>query len=104
MTPPATLEGMEDQRRARFVGLYENHVDRVMSYCLRHLAPATAEDAVSDTFLLAWRKLDEVPAEPIGWLIVTARNTIRNRYRTQTREPLINHGLAAAHRGGWAWQ
>ncbi len=60
-------------------------MDAVMLYCLRHLAPATAEDAVSDTFLVAWRKLDEVPSEPRGWLIVTARNTIRNRYRTQAR-------------------
>ncbi len=65
------------------MALYEGHVDAVMSYSLRHLAPASAEDAVSDTFLVAWRKLDEVPPEPRGWLIVTARNTIRNRYRTQ---------------------
>jgi len=76
---------MEDQRRRSFVALYEDHVDVVMSYCLRHLAPTNAEDAVSDTFLVAWRKLDEIPPEPRGWLIVTARNTIRNRYRTQSR-------------------
>lgn len=76
---------MEDQRRRRFVALYEDHVDAVMSHCLRHLAPPAAEDAVSDTFLITWRKLDQVPAEPRGWLIVTARNTIRNRYRTQAR-------------------
>ncbi|RMB62262.1 RNA polymerase sigma factor [Tessaracoccus antarcticus] len=76
---------MEHQRRARFVALYEDHVDAVMLHCLRHLAPAVAEDAVSDTFMTAWRKLDDVPPEPRGWLIVTARNTIRNRYRTQAR-------------------
>ncbi len=67
------------------MALYEDHADAVMSYCLRHLAPSAAEDAVSDSFLIAWRKLDEVPLEPRGWLIVTARNTIRNRYRTQAR-------------------
>ncbi len=76
---------MEDERRSRFVALYEDHVDAVMSYCLRHLVPTNAEDAVSDTFLIAWRKLDDVPHDCRGWLIVTARNTIRNRYRTQTR-------------------
>ncbi len=77
--------GMKDDRRARFVALYEDHADAVMSYCLRLLDASTAEDAVSDTFLTAWRKLDDVPQEPRGWLIVTARNTIRNRYRTQAR-------------------
>ena len=76
---------MSDHRRTRFVDLYEAHSDAVMAYCLRHLAPAAAEDAVSDTFLTTWRKLDAVPPEPRGWLIVTARNTIRNRYRTQSR-------------------
>ncbi len=76
---------MDDDRRSRFVALYEDHADAVMSYCLRHLTPSAAEDAVSDTFLTAWRKLDDVPAEARGWLIVTARNTIRNRYRTQAR-------------------
>lgn len=73
---------MEDLRRSRFVALYE---DAVMSSCLRHLPPSAAEDAVSDAFLIVWRKLDEVPQEPPGWLIVTARNTIRNRYRAQAR-------------------
>ncbi len=73
--------------------LYEDHVDAVMSHCLRHLSPSTAEDAVSDTFLVAWRKLDEIPPEPRGWLIVTARNTIRNRYRTQARTMALTDRL-----------
>lgn len=75
------------------MALYENHVDAVMLHCLRHLSPASAEDAVSDTFLVAWRKLDEVPLEPRGWLIVTARNTIRNRYRTQARSLALEDRL-----------
>ncbi len=57
ISSPATLRGMEDQRRSRFVALYEGHVDAVMSYCLRHLVPTNAEDAVSDTFLVAWAKV-----------------------------------------------
>ncbi|MEO7588043.1 MAG: sigma-70 family RNA polymerase sigma factor [Arachnia sp.] len=84
---------MEHQRRTRFAALYEGHVNAVMAHCLRHLAPATAEDAVSDTFLVAWRKLDEIPPEPRGWLIVTARNTIRNRYRTQARSLALEDRL-----------
>lgn len=75
------------------MALYEDHSNAVMSYCLRHLAPSNAEDAVSDTFLVAWRKLDEVPPEPRGWLIVTARNTIRNRYRTQARAIALEQRL-----------
>lgn len=60
---------MEDQRRSRFVALHEDHVNAVMSYCLRHLVPTNAEDAVSDTFVVAWRRLDEIQPEPRGWLM-----------------------------------
>lgn len=27
-----------------------------------------ARDALSDTFTVAWRRLDEVPVEPLPWL------------------------------------
>ena len=76
---------MGDERRDRFTGLYEATADRVMSFCLRHLPPSAAEDVVSDTFLTAWRRLDVVPDEPLPWLLVTARNLIRNQYRSQAR-------------------
>lgn len=74
---------MKAAQRERFVRLYEAHADRIMVYCLRHLTPSTAEDAVSDVFLTAWRRLDDVPDDPVPWLYVTARNVIRNRYRSQ---------------------
>ena len=84
---------MEDTRKARFVAVYEGHVDAVMVHCLRHLRRSSAEDAVSDTFLIAWRKLDQLPADPRGWLIVTAHNVIRNQYRTQARSVALETRL-----------
>lgn len=74
---------MTDERRTRFVRLYGAHADRIMAYCLRHLSPSTANDALSDIFLTAWRRLDEVPDDAAPWLYVTARNVIRNHYRAQ---------------------
>lgn len=74
------------------MSLYETHADRILLYCLRHLARATAEDAVADVFLTAWRRLDDVPEEPAAWLYATARNVIRNRYRAQAT------GIATAER------
>lgn len=40
---------------------------------------------VSETFLHAWRRRAELPAEPLPWLLVTARHTIHNRTRGQRR-------------------
>lgn len=86
------------QPRTRFTALYEATVDRVMAYCLRHLAADHAEDAVHDTFLVAWRRLDSVPEPPLPWLLTTAHNIIRNRYRSQARALDLTARLAQVSR------
>lgn len=82
------------ERRSRFDRLYRAHVDRVMNYCLLHLAPSAAEDAVADTFLVAWRRIDDVPDPAVGWLILTARNTIYTRYRAQAKAQTLVERLS----------
>lgn len=57
-----------------FEDFYGRHVDRVASYVLRHASVRDAEDIVAETFTVAWRKRVERHADPIPWLIVTARN------------------------------
>lgn len=46
---------------------------------------AAAEDAVSETFLIAWRRLDDVPPEPLPWLLGTARKVLANQRRAAAR-------------------
>jgi RNA polymerase sigma-70 factor (ECF subfamily) len=46
---------------------------------------ATAEEAVSETFLVAWRRLDAVPHEPLPWLLGVARKVIANQRRAAGR-------------------
>lgn len=45
----------------------------------------------AETFLIAWRRLDDVPAEPdaLPWLLVTARRVLANRRRSAGRAPAI---------------
>ncbi|CAM3156695.1 Sigma-70 family RNA polymerase sigma factor [Nocardioides dubius] len=40
---------------------------------------------VSETFLHAWRRWNELPDPPIGWLLGTARKVIANRVRGAVR-------------------
>lgn len=78
-----------DTRRLRFEALYDASVDRVMAYCLRHAGPNLAEEVVADTYLVAWRRLDEVPNPALPWLLVTARNDLHAwRRRTARRADL----------------
>src|SRR6266511_3620810 len=52
-----------------------------------------AVDVVAETFLIAWRRLPEVPAEHArAWLYMTARHVIANELRArQRRDRLSGH-------------
>ena len=44
------------------------------------------DDVVSDTFLIGWRKFDDIPADwARGWLIGVTRNVVRSRHRKVRR-------------------
>jgi len=57
----------------------------VFGYALRRGADAEAPDVVTETFLVAWRRLDDVPGDPLPWLLNVARKVIANRRRSETR-------------------
>jgi RNA polymerase sigma-70 factor (ECF subfamily) len=66
----------------------------VLGYAIRRSADrGAAEDAVSETFLIAWRRLDDVPDEPLPWLLGVTRKVIANQRRAAGRRapdgPLI---------------
>ena len=73
--------------------LWEQHALRVLAYCLRHTDRQDAEDVVSETFLVAWRRQASVPADPLPWLLVTARNALRNRHRGRARQDRLEAEL-----------
>lgn len=75
----------DDGRRSRLTALWEAHAVRVQAYALRHTDPDTAQDVVSEAFLVAWRRLDEVPEPALPWLLVVARNLVRNAHRSAAR-------------------
>ena len=79
---------------ARFVGLWESYAHRIHAYAARHVGPETAQEVVAETFLVAWRRLQDVPGDPLPWLIVVARNTISGTRRSQHRARTLQSELA----------
>ena len=71
-------------REARFTRLYDAHYSAVRAYAWRR-EPDAADDVVAETFMLAWQRLERVPAEPLPWLIGVARNVRLNRQRGERR-------------------
>ena len=53
----------------RFTGLYDLYYRRVLRYALQHADLGIAEDVASETFLIARRRLAEVPQPPLPWLL-----------------------------------
>ena len=52
---------MSPTRQARFEALFHEHYAAVHRYALRRAEPSLAEEVVNEAFLVAWRRLDEVP-------------------------------------------
>ena len=75
----------EQTRRERFEELFRAHYPAVRRYVQRRARPEAVDDIVSDTFLVAWRRLDRVPEEPLPWLLTVARNTLGTERRGAAR-------------------
>jgi len=50
-------------RDDRFSEPYQAHYEAVSRYALRRTDPETARDVVAETFFVAWRRLNSVPAD-----------------------------------------
>ncbi|MBB4664692.1 sigma-70 family RNA polymerase sigma factor [Conexibacter arvalis] len=82
--------------RARLEALYAQHAAAVHAYARRRTDAAAAEDAVAETFLVAWRRLDRVPAgDPLPWLFATARHVLANQRRGDARRAALSARLHA---------
>ena len=74
-------------RRARFESIAPTILEPVRRFLLRRTDAATAEDALADTLLVCWRRLDEVPEDAVlPWAYAVARHCLANAKRGQRRQ------------------
>jgi RNA polymerase sigma factor (sigma-70 family) len=85
----------------RFTVLYEQHYDAVERYVRRRLDDASVRDVVAEVFLVAWRRLPEVPADALPWLYGTARKVLANEVRGAGRRAALT-ARVTDHGGFWA--
>ena len=77
---------------AELEALWHEWHRHVLAYALRRADPATAEDVVAETFLIAWRRLADVPERPLPWLLGVARRVLANQRRGERRRrALVDH-------------
>jgi RNA polymerase sigma-70 factor (ECF subfamily) len=91
------LADVSSARRDRFQALYEDNYHRVLGYALRRVDRDDAADVVAETFLVAWRRLDELPPGEQArlWLYGTARRVLANQQRAQRRRDRLTERIRA---------
>ncbi|WP_236008230.1 RNA polymerase sigma factor [Actinomadura physcomitrii] len=78
---------------ARFTALYDAHHRRVHAYAVSRVGVQAAEEITSETFCVAWRRVRDLPDEPLPWLLGIARNLLRESYRARDRQDALAREL-----------
>ena len=95
LSPP---DAAKTQRRHRFEELYAAYRVLLLGYALRRTDNTDdAADVLAETFLTAWRRLDEVPPGDQArlWLYGTARRILANHRRGERRRLALTDRLRA---------
>lgn len=92
------LVRLDTTRTDRFQQIFDACYPSVVAYARRRTDHATADDVVAETFLVAWRRLDDVPADtPLPWLYGVARRNLANQRRGLDRRIRLASRLRSLH-------
>jgi RNA polymerase sigma-70 factor (ECF subfamily) len=81
--------------RPAFECLFRTHYRAVYRYVLRRVEEDAAQDVVAETFLVAWRRHEEISGDPLPWLLGVARRLCANHLRGRHRRAALDDRLAA---------
>lgn len=90
------------EREQRFREIYDAAYVDLLRFVRRRVHPTHAEDVVGEVMLVAWRRLDEVPADlsaARAWLFGVARKTLQNTRRRDNRHDAVAVRLAEVRHG-----
>jgi RNA polymerase sigma-70 factor (ECF subfamily) len=86
----------DGDRSAQFTRLVSEHSRALLRYTLRRLDDrAACEDVVAETFLIAWRRWDDLPSpdKELPWLYGIAFRVLSNHRRSRDRRDRLRARL-----------
>ena len=83
-----------ETRRERFEAVAPVLMEPLRRFLARRTDAATADDVLADTLLVCWRRLEELPEEPLPWAYAVARNCLANAERGVRRQQRVAAKLA----------
>lgn len=81
-------------RQEHFETIAPGLIEPLRRFLARRTDPATADDVLADTLLVCWRRLDELPDEPLPWAYGVARNCLANAERGARRQRRVAAKIA----------
>lgn len=92
----STVGGAMDVAEKQFTELYERHHGDVWRYVARRIVGSDVGDVVAEVFLVAWRRLGDVPSgSALPWLYGVARLVLANEVRGRRRWKELTLRVAA---------
>ncbi|MFB9209149.1 RNA polymerase sigma factor [Nonomuraea spiralis] len=76
----------------RFEAIYDAYYPAIHQYAARRISSADdTADVISETFLTAWRRIDDVPdgERALLWLYGVARRVLANQHRGASRRAVL---------------
>ena len=87
---------IDDDRRLRFERLAAAVYEPLQRYIRRRAGASLVDDALADTLLVLWRRLDDVPVtDPLPWCYGVARRCLANVRRSGQRHERLVARLTA---------
>jgi len=75
---------IEDPER-HFERLFRTHYPAVRAYVRRRATEERVDDIVAEVFLVAWRRRERVPDDPLPWLYAVGRRVLSSDARVARR-------------------
>jgi GDPmannose 4,6-dehydratase len=90
-----------DDGPARFEVFYSAHHAPIAAYVRRRVVEHDVEDVIAQVFLIAWRRLAQIPPPPEDrlWLFGVARRMVADHRRSTMRRRRLSERLAEEARG-----
>lgn len=85
----------DEDRGKRFDAVFAAHFAAVRAYVVRRSGGAPVDDVLSETFLVAWRRLDDLPDDALPYLLGVARRVLANQRRGEARRAALINRLSS---------
>jgi RNA polymerase sigma-70 factor (ECF subfamily) len=80
----------------RLEAIFREHYEAVLAYTRRRAPAQVADDVAAETFAIAWRKAEQIPGEPLPWLLGVARRVLSTHRRSTQRRNRLRDRLSQA--------